>query len=55
MTVGVSGLVKKIALDPPGPFSALEPCIRDAISHWVFPLSPVEYETEFPLLLHGRD
>jgi hypothetical protein len=54
VTVGVSGLVKNVALDPPGQFKVLEPCIKDAISRWVFPLSPIEYGTEFPVVLHGH-
>ena len=55
ISVGISGLVKNVALDPPHPSGALEVCIKEAISRWVFPLSPVEYGTEFPLVLRGKD
>jgi hypothetical protein len=55
ISIGISGLVKNVSLDPPHPSGALESCIKDAISHWVFPLSPVEYGTEFPLVLRGRE
>jgi hypothetical protein len=55
ISVGISGLVKNVTLDPPHPSGALESCIKDAISRWVFPLSPVEYGTEFPLVLRGRE
>jgi hypothetical protein len=55
ISVGISGLVKKVTLDPPHPSSTLEACVKDAISHWVFPLSPVEYGTEFPLVLRGKE
>jgi hypothetical protein len=55
ISVGISGLVKNVTLDPPHPSTALESCIKEAISHWVFPLSPVEYGTEFPLVLRGKE
>lgn len=53
--IGVSGLVKNVKLDPPHPPGTLESCIKEAISHWVFPLSPVEYGTEFPVVLRGKE
>jgi hypothetical protein len=53
--IGVSGLVKNVKLDPPHPSGTLESCIKDVISHWIFPLSPVEYGTEFPVVLRGKE
>jgi hypothetical protein len=53
--IGISGLVKNVKLDPPHPSGTLESCIKDVISHWVFPLSPVEYGTEFPVVLRGKE
>jgi outer membrane biosynthesis protein TonB len=55
VTIGVSGMVKNVAFGSGSGFQALEPCVKGAISRWVFPLSPVEYETEFPVVLRGRD
>ncbi len=55
LDISVSGLVKDVRLDPPHPSPTLESCFKDAIAHWVFPLSPVEYGTEFPVSLRGRD
>jgi hypothetical protein len=55
ISVGISGLVKNVTLDPPHPSGVLEACIKEAISRWVFPLSPVEYGTEFPLVLRGKE
>jgi tetratricopeptide (TPR) repeat protein len=55
ISIGVSGTVKGVVLDPPHPSPSLESCLKQAISRWVFPLSPVEYATEFPVLLRGRE
>jgi hypothetical protein len=47
--VGVSGTVKTVSFDSPARLQAVEPCIRTAISRWVFPLSGQEYAAEFPV------
>jgi hypothetical protein len=53
VSIGLSGKVKKVSLDAPAPFRALEPCIRDVTSRWAFPPSSEEYGTEFPVLLQS--
>jgi hypothetical protein len=53
--IGSSGAVKSVALDAPRPLRALEPCIKDAVSRWAFPLSPSEYGTELPIVLQGKE
>ena len=52
--VGTSGRVTKVVLEPslaPGGFDS---CIQDAVRRWTFPASPVEYETQVPLVLNGH-
>lgn len=53
--IGTSGIVKNVVLDPPQASGALDRCLKDTISRWVFPLSPVEYGAEFPVVLRGTD
>jgi hypothetical protein len=56
MSIAPSGLVAKVALDGPDRLRALvEPCVREAVSHWSFPPSNVEYETEVPVLVRGEE
>ncbi len=55
ISIGVSGAVKGVVLDPPHPSPGLEGCLKEVISRWVFPLSPVAYGTEFPVLLRGKE
>ncbi len=55
VSIGVSGRVKRVDLQAPPDFKAVEPCIKDAVKRWVFPASPDEYGTTFPLLLHGSE
>lgn len=55
IAVGVSGRVTNVALDPPLPARTLESCVKDAVARWVFPSSPVDYETQVPLVLSGHD
>jgi hypothetical protein len=52
--VGPSGAVRRVALEAPPRLAMLGPCIRRVISHWAFPSNPVEYGTQFPLVLHSR-
>ena len=55
ISVGVSGRVTNVALDPPLTARTLQACVRDAVARWVFPSSPVDYETQVPLVLSGHD
>jgi Protein of unknown function (DUF2911) len=56
INVGVLGLVKNVSLDAPEALlRAIEPCVRSAVTRWVFPASTAEYSAEVPLLLQGRD
>ena len=52
--VGTSGQVTNVSVAPPLPTGALESCLKDTVSRWAFPPSPVEYETQVPLALSGR-
>jgi hypothetical protein len=54
ISVGASGRVTRVALDPPPASGTLAACLREAVARWPFPASPVEYETEVPLTLSGR-
>jgi Protein of unknown function (DUF2911) len=54
INVGTSGRVMNVSVAPPLPTGALESCLKDAVSRWAFPPSPVEYETQVPLALSGR-
>jgi Protein of unknown function (DUF2911) len=55
IAVGEQGLVKSVVLDAPEALRTLEPCVRSAVLHLVFPPSPAEYAVEVPLVLRGRD
>jgi hypothetical protein len=55
INVGTSGMVKRIATDPSRPPAALDACIRDSVTRWVFPLSSVDYQAELPLSVHGSN
>jgi hypothetical protein len=55
ISIGVSGLVKGVVLDSPRKLRTLEPCIKEAVSHWVFPPSTVEYGAELPIALQGKE
>lgn len=55
ISVGVAGTVKTVAFDPPGVPGPLTACIKSAISRWTFPPAPVEYGTEFPVVLRGAN
>ncbi len=49
LTIGISGRVKHvIIIDGRSRFGIrLEPCIREAVSHWIFQKASEEYGTEF--------
>jgi len=53
ISVGTSGMVKRIATDPSRPPAALDACIRDSVNRWAFPLSSVDYQAELPLSVRG--
>ena len=55
ISVGTSGMVKRIATDPSRPPAALEACIRDSVNRWAFPLSSVDYQAELPLSVRGTN
>jgi hypothetical protein len=54
ITVGASGRVAKVALEPPLPSGTLEACLKEVVGRWPFPAAPLEYETQVPLTLRGR-
>jgi predicted Zn finger-like uncharacterized protein len=55
VTIGISGRVKSVSVDGPAPFRALEPCIKDVLSRWVFPASSEEYGTAFSYVFQGAE
>ncbi len=55
VTIGISGRVKSVGVDGPAPFRALEPCIKDVLSRWVFPASSEEYGTAFSYVFQGAE
>jgi predicted Zn finger-like uncharacterized protein len=55
VTIGISGRVKKVTVDGPTSFRALEPCIKEMLQRWVFPQSYEEYGTEFSYLFQGNE
>jgi Protein of unknown function (DUF2911) len=52
--IGTSGLVKSVVLNSPRQYRVLEPCVKQAVSHWVFPPSTEEYGAEIPIVLQGK-
>jgi predicted Zn finger-like uncharacterized protein len=56
VSIGTSGRVKNVGVDGPSSFvRAVEPCIKDVLSRWVFPPSGEEYGTEFSYLFQGNE
>lgn len=53
--VNTSGLVKSVVLTSPATLKSLEPCVKEAVSRWLFPASPHEYGAEIPIVLEGKD
>jgi hypothetical protein len=55
LTLGISGRVKHAAIDGPQQFRAVEPCIKELVTHWVFPQASDEYGTEFVYVFQGNE
>jgi len=53
--IGLSGRVKNVSVTGPTAFLALEPCIKDMISRWVFEPNDAEYGTEFSYKFQGNE
>ena len=54
LSIGISGRVKHVSIDGLLQVrSLLEPCIREAVSRWIFPQASDEYGTEFPFVLQN--
>jgi len=53
VSVGTSGVVQRVVINAPSSFILVEPCIKSAVKRWVFPPSPEEYGTNFPLIMQG--
>ncbi|HET6146475.1 MAG TPA: AgmX/PglI C-terminal domain-containing protein [Polyangia bacterium] len=54
VSIGISGRVKNVTIQGPATFRALDPCIKDLLSRWVFPASSDEYGTSFSYLFQGN-
>jgi hypothetical protein len=52
-TVGMSGMVRQVALHSPPEFAMVESCIRTSVKRWTFPANFKEYDVEFPLVFQG--
>jgi Protein of unknown function (DUF2911) len=55
IAIGTVGLVKSVVVEAPEGLRPVEPCVKAAISRWVFPASPEPYSAELPLVLDGRN
>jgi hypothetical protein len=55
LTLGISGRVKQVGIDGPQQFKALDPCIKELVSRWVFPQASEEYGTEFVYVFQGNE
>jgi predicted Zn finger-like uncharacterized protein len=53
VTVGETGSVRRVRIDPPTDFGGASSCIRDTVRRWRFPSNTEEYEAAFPLILQG--
>jgi hypothetical protein len=53
VSIGTSGTVQRVVINAPSSFILVEPCIKNAVKRWVFPPSPEEYATNFPLIMQG--
>jgi len=49
--VGISGRVRHVKTDAAPRFRAIEPCLRESLSRWVFPRKGEPYATEFALIV----
>jgi hypothetical protein len=55
VSIGISGRVKNVSIQGPATFRALDPCIKDVLSRWVFPASSEEYGTGFSYVFQGNE
>jgi predicted Zn finger-like uncharacterized protein len=55
VTVGISGRVKRVGIDGPPQFRALDPCIKEVVGRWAFPPGGDEYGTEFAYVFQGNE
>jgi hypothetical protein len=53
VSVGETGIVKRVSVDAPSEFATVSSCIRETVRRWRFPSSGEEYEHIFPLILQG--
>jgi hypothetical protein len=53
VTVGETGSVRRVRIEPPTDFGGASTCIRDTVRRWRFPSNSEEYEAAFPLILQG--
>jgi len=54
ITVGASGRVARVAVEPHLASGTLEGCLEEVVARWPFPPAPLEYEAQVPLTLTGR-
>jgi outer membrane biosynthesis protein TonB len=54
VSVTPSGKANSVRVSGPAGFRALAPCFEETISRWTFPTASEPYDTEFPLVLQGR-
>lgn len=55
VTIGLSGRPRKIVLESRGGLGPIEPCLKETVGRWAFPVGSGEYEVRFPLVLRGRE
>jgi len=55
LSIGISGRVKRVVVDGPTQFRAVEPCMREVVSRWAFPQASEEYGTEFVYVFQGNE
>jgi hypothetical protein len=54
ITVGASGRVARVGVEPPLASGTLEGCLKEVVARWPFPAAPLEYEAQVPLTLTGH-
>jgi len=55
LTIGISGRVKHVGIDGLAQLRVFfEPCVREAVSRWIFPQASEEYGTEFPFVFQSN-
>ena len=55
LAVGTSGRVKSVSIDGPAPFHTMDPCIKESVARWVFPVSYEGYDAGFSYIFRGND